>query len=55
MEEDNKMANAWVYMFIVGSGAATGVAVVGLVTFLLLKKITAGSTGKKKSKKGVIR
>lgn len=50
----NKVADAWVYMFIVGSGASTGVAVVGLITFLLLKKITA-DTNKKKSKKGVIR
>lgn len=45
------MANAWVYMFIVGSGAATGVAVVGLITYLLLTKIMAAQPKNQKNKK----
>lgn len=49
------MANAWVYMFVVGSGAAAGVAVVGLITYLLVKKMAAAQKPKeKKGKRGVI-
>lgn len=48
------MANAWLYMFIVGNGAATGVAVAGLITYLIVKKITAAEPKQKKRKRGVI-
>lgn len=48
------MANAWVYMFVVGSGAAAGVAVVGLITYWILKKVTAAEPKGKKKKRGVI-
>lgn len=49
------MANAFVYMFVVGSGAAAGVAVVGVITYLLLKKMAAAQKpSSKKTKRGVI-
>lgn len=49
------MANAFFYMFIVGAGASSGVAVVGLVTYLLVKKLFMEKQQPKKNRKrGVI-
>lgn len=50
------MADAFIYMFVVGSGASSGVAVVGLVTFKVFVYLQNRSTQKvsKRGKRGVV-
>lgn len=44
------MAEAFMYMMVVGSGTATGVAAVGLVTWRLVLKIQSKRPKKQKAR-----
>lgn len=44
------MAEAFFYMLVVGSGASSGVAIVGLVTWQIVLKVQNKKTKKTKSK-----
>lgn len=47
------MADAFVYMFIVGAGATSGAAVVGLATFKIFNWMQREKPGKAKRKRGI--
>lgn len=45
------MADAFIYMYIVGSGCAAGVATVGLITWKIVKKMNL----KTSKKRGIVK
>lgn len=49
------MSDAFIYMFVVGSGAASGVAVVGMATYYVFRLLQQKSGRKEvRKKRGVV-
>lgn len=47
------MADAFVYMMVVGSGTATGVSIVGIITWKIVLKMM-NKQGKKQRKRAIV-
>lgn len=47
------MADAFVYMLVVGSGTASGVAIVGVITWRIVLKMM-NKQGKKQRRRGIV-